>query len=215
METARGLREERPVGVLVIDLDEFKTINDDHDHVFGDYVLRKVAEVLRGALRPFDTAARMGGDEFAVLLPGTTVEAARRIAERLRLAVAALVLRQGGHETGASITIGAASWDPKGDEPFEETLRGADRALLSAKRAGRNRVAVYAGPVPDDLELEDEEGEGEPPAGEGEPPAPTARRARGAAAPAKEAAAGEAEAGDGAPAGSSRKRRGLRRTRSK
>lgn len=147
VESARAAREERPISVLMIDVDQFKTLNDEHDHEFGDQVLAAVAEVLRSGLRPFDVPARMGGDEFAVLLPNTPLRDAAAIAERLREAVAKLRLHFDGRDSSATITVGVASWDPLESTPFEETVRSADRALLLAKKHGRDRVGVH---TPDD-----------------------------------------------------------------
>ncbi|MCB9899617.1 MAG: diguanylate cyclase [Planctomycetes bacterium] len=143
VETSRAERDQRPLGVLFIDLDDFKRVNDEHDHAFGDHVLSQVAATIQAGLRPFDVAARIGGDEFAVLLPGTELRYARSIAERLRLAVMSLDLEHGGRRARVSITVGASAWMPGGDVGFDAILQGADRALLQAKRLGRNRVGVY------------------------------------------------------------------------
>ena len=143
IECARAVRENHALGVLMIDLDNFKDVNDDHDHEFGDLALRKVADTLRDGLRPFDTPARKGGDEFAVLLPNATLSSVRTIAERLRANVEALQLEDRGHSTGITVTIGVAAWHPDDSESFDEALLGADQALLAAKDAGRNQVAVH------------------------------------------------------------------------
>lgn len=142
VEAARAERDGRPLGVLLIDLDEFKRINDEHDHGFGDHVLRVVADTLKDGLRPFDTAARIGGDEFAVLLPNTPAHYVRSIAERVRLNVAALALEADGHSDRITVTIGGSSWTPDDGRGFAEALKAADQALLHAKRAGRNRTRV-------------------------------------------------------------------------
>ncbi len=140
IEHARAIRENHWLGVVMIDLDEFKSINDDHDHLFGDHVLKELADTLRAGLRPFDTPARKGGDEFAVLLPSADLDASRAIAERLRAAFAERELRHGGHRRRATITLGVAAWHPEGETEFEDVLLAADQALLAAKEAGRNRV---------------------------------------------------------------------------
>jgi len=158
IECARAEREEHPLSLLLIDLDEFKRINDEHDHDFGDHALRQLADTLRAGLRPFDTPARKGGDEFAVLLPHTSLAQAANIAERLRGSVAQLQLDHGGHRRRLTISLGVATWLPKGGETFEQALLGADKALLSAKALGRNRVELHvpapagpAGQPPQDL----------------------------------------------------------------
>jgi diguanylate cyclase (GGDEF)-like protein len=144
IECARAVRENHWLGVLMIDIDHFKNINDQHDHNFGDYVLLKLADTLRDGLRPFDTPARKGGDEFAVLLPSANLESSRTIAERLRASFAALELSQGGHQARSSITIGVAAWHPESEESVETVLANADRALLAAKDSGRNLVRAHA-----------------------------------------------------------------------
>ncbi len=151
IECARAVRENHWLGVLMIDLDDFKSINDDHDHEFGDHVLKTLADSLSAGLRPFDTAARKGGDEFAVLLPSADLESASTIAERLRASFADLELNHGEHSTRSSITVGVAAWHPEGDTLFEQVLLDADKALLVAKEAGRNRVSsqpVVPPPLP-------------------------------------------------------------------
>ena len=142
VESARAERDGRPLGVLLIDVDEFKRVNDEHDHVFGDHVLAEVAHTLKDGLRPFDTAARIGGDEFAVLLPNTPPHYVRAIAERLRLQVAARIIEQDGHSAHVTVTIGGASWTPGQGRGFPEALKSADQALLQAKRQGRNQTRV-------------------------------------------------------------------------
>lgn len=149
IECARAIRENHWLGVLMIDLDDFKAINDHHDHDFGDHVLLQLAETLRAGLRPFDTPARKGGDEFAVLLPSADLETARTIAERLRSTFAEQEIIHGGHSSHASITIGVAAWHPDSEETIGQVLRHADRALLAAKNSGRNRVLAHGDPLDD------------------------------------------------------------------
>lgn len=128
----------RPVGVIVADLDHFKSVNDTHGHAMGDAVLRDVAYVLRRELRAYDLAYRMGGEEFAVLLPGANVMETGQMAERLRAAVAVEQI-QG---LDIRISVGAAGSAP--GEPFtwKTLFEVADAALYDAKRGGRNRVVV-------------------------------------------------------------------------
>jgi diguanylate cyclase (GGDEF)-like protein len=128
----------RPVGVIVADLDHFKSVNDNHGHTKGDAVLRDVAYVLRRELRAYDLAYRMGGEEFAVLLPGATVMETQTMAERLRAAVAAEPI-QG---LDIHISVGAACTDPGAEFTWKELFECADAALYEAKRGGRNRVVV-------------------------------------------------------------------------
>lgn len=128
----------RPVGVIVADLDHFKSVNDTHGHNMGDAVLRDVAYVLRRELRAYDLAYRMGGEEFAVLLPGASVVETGAMAERLRAAVAAEPI-QG---LDIRISVGAACTAPGEEFTWKELFERADVALYEAKRGGRNRVVV-------------------------------------------------------------------------
>ncbi len=126
------------VCVLACDLDRFKAVNDRHGHDRGDTVLREAANVLRGQLRSFELIYRLGGEEFLVVLPGTTLGEGREVAER---ALAALEgARPGNVPLTASMGVAAA----RGEEVTYETLfRDADAALYEAKRAGRNRAVAF------------------------------------------------------------------------
>ncbi len=131
----------KPVALLILDIDHFKTVNDRFGHPVGDAVLRRTAQTMRAALREGDLAARTGGEEFAALLPATKLEEAFEIAERLRLAIAAqtLTIRATGTKLGdVTISIGLALRHP-GETPVQWTKR-ADEALYRAKQEGRNRV---------------------------------------------------------------------------
>ena len=151
IESARAAREGRCLGLLLLDLDTFKAINDDHGHPFADRVLAEVGRVLQQGLRPFDTAARIGGDEFAVLLPDAGPRDVRRIGERLRVMIEAMTFDREGVDIGVTVSIGAASWDPLANGTFDASLRGADGVLRAAKRAGRNRVLIHDGPAGDEV----------------------------------------------------------------
>lgn len=128
----------RPVGVIVADLDHFKSVNDTHGHNMGDAVLRDVAYVLRRELRAYDLAYRMGGEEFAVLLPGASVVETQAMAERLRAAVAAEPIEG----LDIRISVGAACTAPGEGFTWKDLFERADAALYEAKRGGRNRVVV-------------------------------------------------------------------------
>jgi diguanylate cyclase (GGDEF)-like protein/putative nucleotidyltransferase with HDIG domain len=138
----------RPVSVLVVDIDRFKLVNDTFGHLAGDAALRLVADRLRELLRPVDFAARYAGDEFVVLLPGTRLVDACLVAERIREAVAALVIEVGPaqHPCRVTVSVGVAS-APLHGETLDAIFGAADSALYGAKRAGRNAVtsAVRAG----------------------------------------------------------------------
>lgn len=127
--------------LLLLDLDHFKQVNDDHGHPVGDRVLRQMAEVLRGQLRAVDILARWGGEEFAILLPGTDVGGAQAIAERLRSAVETQPLVVDGRAIRLTVSVGVAALSAASDG-LESSYATADRALYEAKGRGRNRVAV-------------------------------------------------------------------------
>jgi two-component system, cell cycle response regulator len=143
LELERCLRHERPLAVMMLDVDHFKTINDRHGHAVGDQVLVAVAECLRANLRGPDTVARYGGEEFTVLLPETGADTACCVAERLLDAVRAIeVPRAPGLQVRAS--AGVAAPEAGGVPPAEphELMAAADRALYEAKRGGRDRVCL-------------------------------------------------------------------------
>ncbi len=142
MLTARQTSQ-RPVSLLVIDIDHFKIVNDAYGHLRGDDVLRLVANALRGAMRVDDYAARYAGDEFAVVLPGTRLAGAMAIADRIRSAVqdGAIVDPVSGAEIRVTLSIGVAS-APEHGETLDPLFATADGALYSAKRRGRNAVAA-------------------------------------------------------------------------
>jgi diguanylate cyclase (GGDEF)-like protein len=125
---------------LMLDLDLFKQINDTYGHTVGDAVLKHFAQLMRNSLRTIDVAGRVGGEEFAIILPGTDAAGAQRVAERLRTAVANTPLVQDGRIISATVSIGIATMDHARDSTAEETLVRSDDALYRAKKNGRNRV---------------------------------------------------------------------------
>jgi diguanylate cyclase (GGDEF)-like protein len=135
---ARRRRADDAIGVLMIDIDRFKGLNDTHGHALGDRVLRAVADAIANAVRDDDVPARYGGEEFAVLLRNPTPRVALEIGERVRRAVASSDLRPLGVD-GVTVSVGIAVSDAP-DQPIDELLARADRALYAAKSAGRNRV---------------------------------------------------------------------------
>lgn len=137
-EIARAKRERAPLSVIAFDLDHFKRINDAYGHEAGDEVLIAVAEAARRILRPYDLLARIGGEEFCAVLPGTDQRGAHAIAERLRGEIAAIALPSlQGHAVTASFGVHEGQLP---GQRFREMLRHADERLYEAKRAGRNRV---------------------------------------------------------------------------
>jgi diguanylate cyclase (GGDEF)-like protein len=137
---ARRRRADDALGVLMIDIDHFKKVNDKFGHGTGDQVLRAVAGAVGRAVRDDDVPARFGGEEFAVLLRDPTLRGALEIAERVRLAVGALDLRHLG-VPAVSVSVGVAV-SHVADEPIGSIIEAADQALYAAKRAGRDRVVA-------------------------------------------------------------------------
>ncbi len=137
----------RELALLMIDVDHFKMVNDDHGHAVGDRALRAIAGTLRDNTRVFDSLARYGGEEFVVVMPGSGSEDASAAAERLRVAVEALGFEPGpGQRCRLTISVGIACTQDVPTTP-EALLRAADLALYDAKRSGRNRVGMA--PAPD------------------------------------------------------------------
>jgi diguanylate cyclase (GGDEF)-like protein len=131
----------QPIGLILADLDHFKTVNDTQGHAVGDAVLREVAYCLRKRLRAFDLAYRVGGEEFLVLLPGANASEAAILAEELRKTV--LADRRGGVPVTMSFGVSAS---PPSSFDYEHVFKAADQALYGAKAAGRNCVRIAGAP---------------------------------------------------------------------
>ena len=152
-ELAKVRRGGPPLSCLVIDFDHFKRINDEYGHAAGDAVLRGVAAALRDALRPYDILARLGGEEFLVILPGIGPEEVLPVAERLRQIVSGTSIVFGPARTPLAVTvsIGIAT-STGGTEDVGALLSRADLALYAAKKAGRNRCIQGVEPAPEGAE---------------------------------------------------------------
>lgn len=135
-------RHAAPYSLVICDLDHFKAVNDMHGHVVGDYLLRIAAAEIEKSIRTSDTAFRFGGEEFAVLLPHTSEQDARGVAERVREAIAAIRVDGGGKELKVTTSCGVATYLPK--ESPQAWLSRADEALYRAKHQGRNCTRVFA-----------------------------------------------------------------------
>lgn len=137
---ALSLRQRSPIALMMIDLDHFKKINDCFGHATGDEALVLFAATARATLRDHDIMGRLGGEEFALVLPATDLEGAILAAERLRMTVAAAVLPTSGGDYSMTISVGVVVIDPH--EHINAALARADHALYAAKTGGRNRVNV-------------------------------------------------------------------------
>jgi two-component system, chemotaxis family, response regulator WspR len=144
-EWRRAERDRTELGLLMIDVDNFKSYNDTYGHVRGDEVLKRVATTLQHvANRPADLAARFGGEEFAIVLPAASSGGVRLLGERVRREIEALALVHEGSSTGPVLTIsvGGTSAQPEPGALATRLVEAADRALYQAKREGRNRVVI-------------------------------------------------------------------------
>lgn len=133
-------RIERPMGIMIVDIDHFKSINDTHGHDVGDEVIKALANTIREYTRYHDIAARIGGEEFAVVAPNVTLQDLEKLANRLRLAVSGLALNFGNVRLRITVSVGIAMWD--GKETGAALYKRADSNLYTAKRTGRNRVCA-------------------------------------------------------------------------
>jgi diguanylate cyclase (GGDEF)-like protein len=141
-EYDRARRYGRPLSMMMVDLDDFKKINDAHGHQAGDLVLEQVAQHIISRIRVHDIAGRYGGEEFAVLLPETGIQSAIVMAERLRRAIAHADFIVGGRNVSVNVSIGVAELDMSVEENVDGLVRRADLALLHAKRQGKNQVSA-------------------------------------------------------------------------
>ena len=142
-EIQRSRRFDSEFSIVLMDIDDFKQLNDTYGHTAGDALLRGISEAVRGQMRAVDTAARYGGEEFGMILPRTSMVAAYNQAERIRQQIAAFRLESEGHVLGVTASFGIASHPDGGARDAEALIRLADRALYRAKRTGKNRVELY------------------------------------------------------------------------
>jgi diguanylate cyclase (GGDEF)-like protein len=139
-ELARSRRSGKPVAVMMVDIDNFKDVNDAHGHHAGDIVLRETARKMLAVVRPYDSIGRYGGEEFVIIAPGCDMEVLSALAQRIRQCVSSEVIQAGSVSIQITLSIGvaAACEDPQ----LTQLLRAADEALYVAKKEGRNRVVV-------------------------------------------------------------------------
>lgn len=142
-EVERSCRTDIPLSLVMIDIDHFKRVNDTYGHQVGDAVLVAIAALLQGQLRPYDTAARFGGEEFVLVLPSTELMAAGAVAERLRKLTANLSFaKEGAADLELTISAGVAVVSPGSIVNADDLIRQADTALYRGKQDGRNRVVL-------------------------------------------------------------------------
>jgi diguanylate cyclase len=134
-------RRREVFSLLMLDVDYFKKLNDQHGHLAGDQMLATIARTVRSAVRREDVVARYGGEEFAVLLPNTTLEQAAIVAEKVREAVSRIIMPFNGADISATVSGGLAAVLP--DESAEPLIQRADAAMYRAKQAGRNRTCLH------------------------------------------------------------------------
>ena len=139
-ELQRGTRENRPVGLVLADLDKFKSVNDTYGHFAGDAVLREFVRRMSASIRPYDAIGRYGGEEFLIVLPGCDVAVTEKQAERMRAALANDPMWFNEEAQLITCSFGATAWMPGITVTEEALIRVADDALYAAKRQGRNRV---------------------------------------------------------------------------
>lgn len=138
-------RYQRPLSILILDIDFFKKVNDTYGHLAGDYVLQELAKICQAAVRDIDTVSRIGGEEFSILLPSTAVNGAMRIAERIRKETEAFSFNYDGARFRVTVSIGVAELTDE-EWSITEFMKAADEMLYKAKNSGRNRsVAKHIG----------------------------------------------------------------------
>jgi diguanylate cyclase (GGDEF)-like protein len=147
-QVARAARTSTPLAVALVDIDHFKSVNDTYGHLAGDRALREIGDAFKLLLREYDLVGRFGGEEFVLLLPQTGEQDAYRIAERIRVYIAAAPMRAAGHPSAGpvhvTVSIGVAALDSYRRD-LTELLAAADGALYRAKQAGRNQVHMVTG----------------------------------------------------------------------
>ena len=146
-ETAHRIatRNHSALSVITIDIDDFKCINDAHGHAAGDSVLRSFGATLKDCARKSDIVGRIGGEEFAIVLPDTDLDGAIHLAGKIRSAVLDGCVETGGQSIVFTVSIGAAEIDHAGETPLETLLKQSDLALYAAKRSGKNIVMPHSG----------------------------------------------------------------------
>ena len=142
-EVQSALQKQQRLSMIMLDVDHFKAVNDHYGHAIGDQVLTAIAQIVRGNLRRGEAFGRIGGDEFAILLPGSDSLQGQRIAQRLQDKIASQSFKLDQGTLSLTASLGIAELDPKQDDSFSVLLDHADQAMYSAKRSGRSRIVTY------------------------------------------------------------------------
>jgi two-component system, cell cycle response regulator len=159
-ELARSQRESTALGVVLADIDHFKSINDSFGHLTGDVALQTVANRMSQQIRPYDSVGRYGGEEFLILLPGCDMENTTRYCQRLREAIASEPMQAGGVELRLSASFGCTALVSHGQADSYSLISVADQALYQAKAEGRNRVVFHPPVLRDASPIEERVGIG-------------------------------------------------------
>lgn len=140
-EMERASRLSRPLSLIMADIDHFKVLNDTYGHQAGDMVLINVARIMKDSIRHIDVASRYGGEEFAIILPGTEIHESLIVAERIRQHIEKSFITYDGKDLKATISIGVTEFDPEVDKTKNTFIERADKAMYISKRNGRNLVS--------------------------------------------------------------------------
>lgn len=141
-ELSRGRRENQATGVIIVDVDWFKNVNDSHGHFIGDEVLIEVVSRLKKCIRGYDKLGRYGGDELILVLPNCGLTHVKNVAERLRLSVCEKKISTKKGLLDVTISLGGISSDVSSEASTDELIQASDRALYSAKKRGRNKAVI-------------------------------------------------------------------------
>ncbi|MCA1961015.1 MAG: GGDEF domain-containing protein [Desulfomonile sp.] len=140
-EIARSQRENRPLSLIIGDVDYFKKVNDEYGHLVGDAVLREISERLKSSIRTYDQVGRFGGEEFIIVAPGCASDDAVELGERVRAVIAENPVYTSEGPLSVTMSFGVATYGCAATADVDSLIRAADEALYRAKREGRNRVA--------------------------------------------------------------------------
>ena len=142
-EIQRAKRYGTPLSCIMFDIDFFKKVNDTYGHLYGDEVLRMIGRTLNNELRSHDIFARYGGEEFVILLPETTIQAAQKVAEKIRGIISQTEVIKDSVKTIVTVSLGVADFEPQTMKGGPDLVGATDKAMYQAKNTGRNRTVLY------------------------------------------------------------------------